>query len=66
MASLVLGAYLIDMKAKTGFGGPTLTRSGNYNVPNPGSQPGYWDRFGQAAPASGTPTTDTRRARATP
>ncbi len=33
MACLVLGAYLVEMKRETGYGGPTLTRSGNYGAP---------------------------------
>jgi hypothetical protein len=34
-AGLVFGIYLIDMKHTTGYGGPTLTRSGNWRGPPP-------------------------------
>lgn len=45
VASLALVIYLAEMKHETGFGGPALTRSGNYSVPTRGAQPNFWNRF---------------------
>jgi hypothetical protein len=36
-AGLVFGVYLVEMKREAGFGGPLLTRSGNWNGPAPGT-----------------------------
>jgi hypothetical protein len=36
-AGLVFGTYLIEMKREAGYGGPTLTRSGNWKAPAPGT-----------------------------
>jgi hypothetical protein len=35
-AGLLIGSYLVEMKRETGYGGPTLTRSGNWKGPAPG------------------------------
>jgi hypothetical protein len=46
-ASLVLGAYLIEMKRETGFGGPALTHSGGWTVPGGTHEPAaYLSRIG--------------------
>ena len=36
----ILGLYLADMKRQTGYGGPALTRAGNYGSPTRGGSPG--------------------------
>jgi hypothetical protein len=37
-AGLVFGTYLAEMKHQTGFGGPALTRGGNYGTPTRASE----------------------------
>ena len=49
-ASLVLGLYLAEMKRQTGFGGPALTRTGDYGTPDAGGSFSYWDRLGEGLP----------------
>ena len=44
--ALVIGAYLAEMKHETGFGGPALTRSGSFGVPEISDGPaGHVDRL---------------------